>query len=517
MMLSLSLGTGAENGPQIPTRQQAASLDLETFQRGVRMSGLPTAPGTKALRINASGTISIADTLIDAGGTVTSVATNNGTGITGGTITTSGTLAIDTTVISTRAWRQKGVDSLQANINLKLNISDTASMLSPYLRSNVASATYVPQSRTITINGTAQDLSANRTFSVGTVTSVGLTAGTGISVSGSPVTGSGSMTVTNTAPDQTVVLNSGTGISISGTYPSFTITNSSPSSGGTVTSVGTNNGTGLTGGTITTAGTLAIDTALISTRLWRQKGIDSVQSNLTAGLALKLNISDTSSMLSPYLRKVDTASLSNRINTKLNISDTATMLGNYVNNVGYGLDKAGQVVSVDTLEMSTRAWRQKGIDSVAALINTRISGTTNYIPKFTSSSAIGNSILQESGGTLVSTGRYVVNTSSSAGVSDISYGAYNSGSWINTPSGTTGYLAVAGSASMAYSASQIISYISGSEQMRLTSTGLGIGTSSPVANTPLTLQAASCPLPMGSRARRIQKPLHAICRGVGPN
>ncbi len=40
-------------------------------------------------------------------------------------------------------------------------------------------------------------------------------------------------------------------------------------------------------------------------------------------------------------------------------------------------------------------------------------GTTNYIPKFTSSSAIGNSILQESGGTLVSTGRYVVNTSSS--------------------------------------------------------------------------------------------------------
>ncbi len=122
-----------------------------------------------------------------------------------------------------------------------------------------------------------------------------------------------------------------------------------------------------------------------------------------------------------------------------------------------------------------------GTISIADTLANGISGTgtTNYIPKFTSSSAIGNSILQESGGTLVSTGRYVVNTSSSAGVSDISYGAYNSGSWINTPSGTTGYLAVAGSASMAYSASQIISYISASEQMRLTSTGLGIGTSSP--------------------------------------
>ena len=33
------------------------------FQRGIRASGLPTAPGTKALRINANGTLSIADTL----------------------------------------------------------------------------------------------------------------------------------------------------------------------------------------------------------------------------------------------------------------------------------------------------------------------------------------------------------------------------------------------------------------------------------------------------------------------
>ena len=72
----------------------------------------------------------------------------------------------------------------------------------------------------------------------GDVTSVGITAGTGISVSGSPITSSGSITVTNSAPDQTVALTAGTGISISGTYPNFTITNSSPSSGGTVTGSG---------------------------------------------------------------------------------------------------------------------------------------------------------------------------------------------------------------------------------------------------------------------------------------
>ncbi len=79
----------------------------------------------------------------------------------------------------------------------------------------------------------------------GTVTSVDLTAGTGISVSGGPITSSGSITVTNTAPDQTVVLTASTGISTSGTYPNFTITNSAPdqtvvlTQGGTTTITGT--------------------------------------------------------------------------------------------------------------------------------------------------------------------------------------------------------------------------------------------------------------------------------------
>ena len=68
----------------------------------------------------------------------------------------------------------------------------------------------------------------------GTVTSVAATAGTGISVTGSPITTSGTLNITNTAPDQTVVLTAGTGISTTGTYPNFTITNTSPSLGGDV-------------------------------------------------------------------------------------------------------------------------------------------------------------------------------------------------------------------------------------------------------------------------------------------
>lgn len=94
----------------------------------------------------------------------------------------------------------------------------------------------------------------------GTVTSVAATAGTGISVSGSPITTSGTLTITNTAPDQTVAIAAGTGISVSGTYPSFTVTNSSPSSGGTVTSVAATvpSVLSISGSPITGAGTLAI-------------------------------------------------------------------------------------------------------------------------------------------------------------------------------------------------------------------------------------------------------------------
>ena len=57
----------------------------------------------------------------------------------------------------------------------------------------IDTTTYTPTSTTLTINGTSFNLSANRTWNVGTVTSVGLTAPTGFSVSNSPVTSSGTI------------------------------------------------------------------------------------------------------------------------------------------------------------------------------------------------------------------------------------------------------------------------------------------------------------------------------------
>jgi hypothetical protein len=132
---------------------------------------------------------------------------------------------------------------------------------------------------TVTANGVLL------TGNTGTVTSVAASAGTGISVSGSPITSSGTLTITNTAPDQTVVLNAGTGISTSGTYPNFTITNTAPSSGGTVTSVGgtgTVNGITLTG-TVTSTGDLTLGGTLSGVSLATQVTGNLPVTNLNSG------------------------------------------------------------------------------------------------------------------------------------------------------------------------------------------------------------------------------------------
>ena len=150
--------------------------------------------------------------------------------------------------VATENW---GATARGAKALIKVTPNTTTTQVTALTINQDSTAVFA---NTVTANGVLL------TGNTGTVTSVAATAGTGISVSGSPITTSGTLTITNTAPDQTVVLTAGTGISTSGTYPNFTITNTSPSSGGTVTSITA--GTGLSGGTITSSGTIAIDSTV---------------------------------------------------------------------------------------------------------------------------------------------------------------------------------------------------------------------------------------------------------------
>lgn len=89
----------------------------------------------------------------------------------------------------------------------------------------------------------------------------------------------------------------------------------------------------------------------------------------------------------------DTTSLSNRINLKLNISDTSGMLTNYVNGVGYALLKTGQTVRVDSATLASYMVRRK--DSASATnLNGYLTRTnvSSYAPLF----GVGDNIFTSS-------------------------------------------------------------------------------------------------------------------------
>lgn len=92
------------------------------------------------------------------------------------------------------------VDKLQIDGSLIATaIKKTGGTSTQYLMADGSVSTlasYVPTSRTLTINGTAYDLTADRSWSVGTVTSVSASVPTGFAISGSPITTSGTLAIT---------------------------------------------------------------------------------------------------------------------------------------------------------------------------------------------------------------------------------------------------------------------------------------------------------------------------------
>ena len=224
--------TAAANTAIAITAGQVSGLGSAAFESTTYFA--PATTGTLILAGNGSGGFAtvtvgsgltyVAGTLQSTagGGSVTSVALTAGTGISisGGPITTAGTIEVTNTA----------PDQVVA----------------------------LTQGGTTTITGTYPNFTISSADQyTGTVTSVSLTAGTGISISGGPITSSGAIQVTNSAPDQTVTLTQGGTTTITGTYPNFTISSADQYTG-TVTSVTAQGSADIsvTGGPITTSGTL---------------------------------------------------------------------------------------------------------------------------------------------------------------------------------------------------------------------------------------------------------------------
>ena len=149
----------------------------------------------------------------------------------------------------------------------------------------------------------------------GSLAKATLTASTGISISN----GDGSITITNSAPDQTVSLTGSGTTTITGSYPSFNVA-SADQYVGTVTSVGgtgTVNGLTLTGsvttsGSLTLGGTLSVDlaTATVTGTLPVANGGTGVTSS-TGSVAVVLSTSPT--LVTPILGAASATSIANAL------------------------------------------------------------------------------------------------------------------------------------------------------------------------------------------------------------
>ena len=135
------------------------------------------------------------------------------------------------------------------------------------------------------------------------------------------------------------------------------------------------------------------------------KDSDTTSLNLTSRFAAKLNISDTASMLIPYFKDSDTTSLNltSRFAAKLNISDTASMLTNYLRSGvaastyqaklnGTGFVKAsGTTISYDNSTYLTTT-------TAASTYLTQSNAASTYLP-LTGGTLTGNLRLSSSVGT----------------------------------------------------------------------------------------------------------------------
>ena len=258
-------------------------------------------------------------------------------------------------------------------------------------KQNALGYTPVPNTRSLTINGTAYDLSADRSWIVGSVVSVGT---------------------------------------------------SGP----------------LTGGTITTSGTIGITQATTST--------------------------------DGYLSSTDWNTFNNKQNaltlTTTGSSGSATLVGSTLNIPTYTLTGLGGVPTTRTLTINGTAYDLSADRSW--IISTGISGTgtTNYLPKFTGSTSVGNSLVYDNGtnvgiGTTSPTGELHISGSQPAlRIQSTVSGNMQFGQWDTT------YNRIQGSGRdfllINTDATNMLFSTNNTERMRITSGGnVGIGTTSPAS------------------------------------
>ena len=212
---------------------------------------------------------------------------------------------------------------------------------------------------TVTVDTYGRITSIANASSVGTVTSVGLSPGFGIQVTGSPVTTSGTMTITNTGVTR---LSAGTGISLSGSNGNVTV--STTVGAGTVTSVGVSSSSlTVSGSPVVAAGTITVDlpsTVTMSNVIITGQFLANGSEDLANGAAANLSI--TASYFSTAAAETATvaAGTAGQIKTFMMVADSGDMVITVTNagwkSSGTGTMTFGDIGDGCTLQYINSKW-----------------------------------------------------------------------------------------------------------------------------------------------------------------
>lgn len=314
-----------------------------------------TNSNTNTITITNTGVLSLTAgddsiNLTGSNGNITITATGGGNG--GGGVSSVG-VSSSTLTVSNSPILSAG--------NIVLNLTSTG----------ITPGTYTNPTMTLDSYGRVTNVSNN--IVAGTVTSVGITPGSGILVTNSPITSAGSITVTNTGVTR---IAAGSGISVSGSNGNVTI--STTASGGTVTGVTiTSTSLTVTGGTITSSGAIAVDLPSAIT----------IAGNITAGNVLSngrmilngsedladgaaANLLVTASYFSTSTAETATlaAGTDGQIKTFMMVADTGLMIIT-VTNAGWKPTGTGTITFNDvgdscTLQYIANKWFCIGVNGV---------------------------------------------------------------------------------------------------------------------------------------------------------